>query len=729
MTETAREGSEFLLEVRAEEIPARMLPGAVQELGTSLFEELMRRRLVPREVTTAFTPRRLVLVLKGLPEKEEDRVSIEVGPPASAAYDAAGHPTAAALGFARKFGMDASALKRRQFSKEEDLHTDSVAGAKGTKPAKTKLEGERVYLERTYAGRPTADVLAELVPRLLAGLNWAKTMRWGRATGPWVRPVHGILALLDGEVVPFELFGVASGRESAGHPTLSPGRFPVASLEDYQAQLAGRGIVIDPEDRKRRLRAEMTARAAAAGGRLVEDDALLDKLAAICEIPGVLEGAFAAELAELPREVLTTSLRDHQSALTVERAGRLLPLFLTVMDRPDDPAGRVRAGNEWVVAARLADASFFWAKDRGAPLADRHEALAALTFQEKLGSYAAKTERLVRLTGELAAALGRDAAAPAGERAARLAKLDLATDMVREFTSLQGVMGGLYARADGEPEEVWQAIYDHYLPGGADDELPRGPAGRLLALADRLDTLAGFFGLGPKLWPSGSRDPFGLRRAALGVVRLALEEAPSSDLGPVLHRAFAGYGGALDGAAVAAAEQGLIPFLHDRLEFLLGREGLAHDEIAAALGADGPRLAFGALAARARAVHALREEPGFLAVALAAKRIANILKGQTPVEVAPESLREPAERALYDAGARFGDEVAAALAGGDPERGLRAVMPLAAPLDRFFVEVLVMDPDEAVRRNRLALLGRLRRDLLRLADLSAVVVDKSDYRG
>ena len=730
MTDKPTHAGEFLLEVRAEEIPARMLSGAVQELGTGLFEELMRRGLVPTEVSSAFTPRRLVLVLKGLPEKEKDKTLTEVGPPASAAYDAAGNPTPAAIGFAKKFGMEASSLKRKLFSGDDEA--SSASGSQSTKGGKGggkgKVEGERVYLERTYAGRPTAEVLSEIVPKLLAGLNWAKTMRWGSGTGPWVRPVHGIVALLDGEVVPFELFGVRSGRESAGHPTLSPAAFPVFGLDDYHAKLAERGIVVEPGERKRLLHQRMAERAASAGGALVDDQPLLDKLAAICEIPGVMEGAFAADLTELPREVLTSSLRDHQSALTVEKEGRLLPLFLTVMDRPDDPAGRVRAGNEWVVAARLADARFFWGKDRAQPLAARAPSLAALGFQEKLGSYAEKSERLQALTAELAPRLGAGGAGEPARRAAALAKLDLTTDMVREFTSLQGVIGGIYAREDGEPEAVWQAVYDQYLPAGADDPLPRGEVGRILALADRVDTLAGFFGLGRKFWPSGSRDPFGLRRAALGVVRLVLEGESDLDLEPVFARARELYGVALPAAGGAEAAAALTDFLPDRVEFLLGRQGLAYDEIAAARGSAPRSLDFRALAARAGAVHGARSGAEFLAVALAAKRIANILKGSEPGEVEPASLAHDAERALHRSASAFRAEVDSALAGGDYGRGLAAVGGLAAPLERFFVEVLVMDPDEGVRRNRLALLAGLRRDIGRLADLSAVVVDKSEYR-
>ncbi|MCB1007962.1 MAG: glycine--tRNA ligase subunit beta [Acidobacteria bacterium] len=730
--------SEFLLEVRLEEVPARMLRGAAQEIATRVFEELMRCGVAPGVVDSGFTPRRLWLTLRELPAKERDREVVEVGPPASAAFGADGTPTPAAHGFAKKLGVEVTELRRRTFSKGETSFVDEVDGRKIARTVEARFDGERVWVAKQHAGRSAAEILAELVPRVLAGVNWAKTMRWGSGTGPWVRPVHGIVALLDGEVVPFELFGVAAGRTTCGHPTLSASLFEVSGADDYLGQLVMRGILPSPDDRKEALRDEMAARAEAAGGRLVEDEPLLDKLAAICEIPGVMEGSFAEELTELPREVLTASLRDHQSALTVEREGGLAPIFLTVMDRPDDPAGRVRAGNEWVVAARLADARFFWEKDRSAPLAEKGAALDSLAFQERLGSYAEKAERLAALACAIAEASGRGAHKGAAERAARLAKIDLATEMVREFTSLQGVMGGLYARADGEPEAVWQAVYDQYLPAGADDELPRGDAGRAVALADRLDTLAGFFGLGPKLWPSGSKDPFGLRRAALGVVRLCLE-GDDLDLVPLLERAAAAYPEsvrphwseafrATEGADGRRVDGPLVDFLLDRLDYLLGREGLQHDEIAAALGARGAGLRFGAIAARARAVRAVREEKEFLAVALSARRIANILKEEPAGEVVSKAFTEEAERTLDVAAGAFRRAVAAALATSDFEAGLRAVQALAAPLDRFFVDVLVMDPDPEVRRNRLALLAGIRREISRLADLSALIVEKAEYR-
>ncbi len=716
-----------------------MLQPAIDELQSATLAELVRRGLTPDAIDTGFTCRRLWLVVRGLPGKEPDREVVEIGPPAAVAFGPDGQLTAAGQGFAKKVGVSPESLRRRVFSKSETHFTDIVMGQKTSRPVQVKADGERIFAVRSHQGSETAAVLAELIPQYLERLNWAKSMRWSSGAGPWVRPIHGIVAVLSGEVVPFELFGVASGRTTCGHPILSPEPFPVSGAEDYFALLAERGIVPSSSARMEALRQGMAARAAAAGGVLVDDLPLLAKLAAICEVPGVMEGSFAAELAELPREVLTASLRDHQSALTAERDGKLLPLFLTVMDRPDDPAGRVRAGNEWVVAARLADARFFWQKDRSRPLAERADALAALTFQERLGSYADKSVRLAALAAEIARAMGLDRELDAAVRAAELAKVDLATEMVREFTSLQGVIGGLYARADGEPDAVWQAVYDQYLPSGAEDALPRGEAGRIVALADRIDTLAGFFGLGPKLWPSGSKDPFGLRRAALGIVRICLEPGFDLDIASLLQRAAEGYpAGALahwnEALRVAAqSEDGpvggpLIDFLLDRLDFLLAREGLAHDEIAAALGARGAGLHFGAIAARARAIRAVRGEKEFLAVTLAAKRIANILKAEPSGGVDPEALIEPAERALHAATTTFRQEVERALAAGAFEAGLRAVQSLAAPLDRFFDDVLVMDPDPRLRDNRLSLLGGIRVLISRLADLSALVVEKTEYR-
>jgi glycyl-tRNA synthetase beta chain len=693
---------EYLLEVRSEEIPARMLEPGVRELATRVFEELMARNLAPKEVETGYAPRRLVLVLTGLPEREPDREEQVMGPPVRAAYTADGAPTPALLGFAKRCGVEPDQLAR--------VKTD---------------KGEYLAATRKTEGKPAAGVLTEIVPRILAGISWAKMMRWGSGEGPWVRPVHGVVSLLDGDVVPFDFFGIAAGDTTEGHPNLSPAPFRVAGAEAYRRELGERAIEVRPAERRKILADTMRRRAEALGGKLVDDPALLDKLAAICEIPGVMEGRFDEAFLELPAEVLSTSLRDHQSALTVEAPdGGLLPCFLTVMDRPDDPKGRARSGNEWVVAARLADARFFYGEDRKAGLAHRAGQLERLAFHERLGSYAVKSERLAALATTICDELGWTEEKEPAVAAARLLKVDLATEMVKEFTSLQGIMGGIYAREEGQPEEVWQAVYDQYLPASTEDRIPRGRVGWVAGLADRVDTLVGIFGLG--LIPTGSKDPFGLRRAAQGIVRIALEGNLALDLEKVAEKAAGLYGDRIKRSGAQILDD-LRPFLHDRIRYVLGLRGYAYDEIEAALAVGVTSLPD--LAARVDALHRMREEPGFLTVVLAAKRIANIVKDAAENALDASLLAEPAEKDLHTAFEGLRNEVEEAAAARDYDRCLRRILDLAPVLDRFFVEVLVMAEDPKVRQNRIALLQAIGRTVSRTARLTEVVVDKAEARG
>lgn len=699
---------EYLLEVRSEEIPARMLEPGVRELATRVFEELMSRGLGPSEVETGFTPRRLLLVLTGVPEREADREEQVMGPPVRAAYTADGAPTPALLGFAKRCGVAPEELSR--------VTTD---------------KGEYLGTVKKIEGRATSEVLAEIVPRVLAGISWAKTMRWGSGEGPWVRPIHGIVSLFDGQVVPFTLHGIQAGSETAGHPILSPQPFSVDGTETYRRELASRKIEVRPAERRRILLDTMESRARDAGGRLMDDPALLDKLVAICEIPGVMEGRFDDAFLELPAEVLSTSLRDHQSAFTVESgangSGKLLPYFLTVMDRADDPKGRARSGNEWVVAARLADARFFYGEDRKVGLAERAGQLQRLTFQEKLGSYADKSERIATLAGLICDRLGWTAEKKSSITAARLLKADLVTEMVKEFTSLQGIMGGIYSREEGQPEEIWQAIYDQYMPASTEDRIPRGRVGQVAGLADRIDTLVGIFGLG--LIPTGSKDPFGLRRAAQGVVRIALEGGLDLDLEAVASEAAGLYGDRVKRRPEQILDD-LRPFLHDRIRFVLERAGYAYDEIEAALAmgtADLPDLRD-----RVDALHRVRESADFLSVVLASKRIANITKDASKdlSEQSPDEtlFTEPGEKELWSAFQGLRSEVVEAAAAQDYERCLRRIADLAPVLDKFFVEVLVMAEDLQVRQNRIALLQAIGRTVNRTARITEVVVDKAEAR-
>lgn len=713
----AERRGEYLLEVRAEEIPARMLEPAAKRLATRVFEDLMGRGLGPREVETGYTPRRLVLVLRGLPEGEKDRVEDVVGPPARVAWDDEGRPTKALEGFARRLGLEASEVER--------IETD---------------KGEYAGARQTVRGRSTAEALAEIVPAVLDDIPWPKTMRWGTGRGPWVRPVHGVVSILDGEVVPFELHGVAAGTRTAGHPVLSPEPIEVADAASYREALAERGIEVDPRERSRRLAEEMAVRARSAGGVVVEDPELLAKLTAMVEIPGVMDGTFAERYLDLPREVLIASLRDHQSAFTVEKhvdevEGSLLPLFLTVMDRPDDPKGRVRAGNEWVVEARLADAEFFYREDRKRRLEERVPELDHLGFHVKLGSYAAKSQRLVALVRWLCERHDWQDEVEHAARAALLLKADLVTEMVKEFTSLQGVVGGIYAREDGEPEAVHRAIYEQYLPAGADDPVPRGRVGSAVALADRMDTLAGMFGLG--LLPRGSRDPFGLRRAAQGAIRICLENRLPVDLIDVAGRAVDGYGDLVTRPREEILED-LRLFLEDRVRHVLGSKGYAYDEIEAGLAGGRGIHDLPELESRVQALHEARDEPGFLSVVLAAKRIANILRAAEGEEVPEEpdfgrydesvATIDPAQAALFRQTRELEGFLAEAAAEGDYERALRRTARLAEVLETFFEDVMVMAEDPALRRERLALLRWTGGVLSRIAGLTEMVVDREEHR-
>jgi glycyl-tRNA synthetase beta chain len=691
---------ELLLEVRCEEIPARMLAPAITELEAGVRDALTAVGLAPSSTAASFTPRRLWLEFKGLPRREADRRTQEVGPPVSVSFDQAGEPTPAAIGFAKRCGVGPQALRRVALDK-----------------------GEYVAVDLEVEGRATSDVLAEILPAKIAALNWPKTMRWGSGEGPWVRPVHGLVALFEGEVVPFTLFGIESGDTTCGHPVLSPRPFVVRSATDYRAKLKRRRIEVDFDARRNRIAAGLNELATALGGEVTQDSELLDKLTAICEIPGVVSGVFDEEFLKLPHEVLVTSLRDHQSAFGVRDGDALLAAFLTVMDRPSDPAGRVSAGNEWVVAARLADARFFLQEDRKRSLGEHAKDLDNLTFHVKLGSYGEKSERVRQLVQSLCDELGWAKQRQAAETATALLKADLTTEMVKEFTSLQGVVGGVYARADGAKEEVWQAIYDQYLPVAATDGIPRGRVGIVCGIADRIDTLVGIFGLGLK--PTGSRDPFGLRRAAQGLVRIVLESGLPIDLDLVAAQAALLYGERLERHRDEVLSD-LRPFLEDRVRHLLGLEGYAYDEIEAGLA-----VGFGNLPdlkARVRALHDMRNDRGFLAVVLAAKRIANILKDTKEQEFREDLLKEDAENALFAASRDLRAEVEAAEANRAYDLCLRSIAEFADVLERFFTEVLVMDENRELRQNRIALLQSIQRTLSRTARLTEMVVDRAVLR-
>jgi glycyl-tRNA synthetase beta chain len=690
---------EFLLEVRCEEIPANALDPARKQLAEGFHRALVEAGYEGFEARAFSTVRRLIVSVTGLDEQQRDREEEAVGPSVKVAYTTDGSPTQAAVGFARSLGVAVEELR-------------VLKGPKGEVIAGTRL----------LRGRPTPEVLADVAPAVVGTLHFPKTMRWGAGAHSFVRPVHGVVALWGvgslSAVVPVELFGVAAGSTTVGHRVIAPAPIELVGCEgfvEYGSRLGAAGVIVDPAERHARLTKAATRLAAEVGCEVRHDAELEAEHVELVEYPGVVRGEIAERFLELPEEVLITTLRHHQKCLVLVRAGRVAPHFLAVADRTDDPEGLVRRGNEWVAGARLTDAAFFFTQDRREPLAARSARLDRIAFHSRLGTYADKTRGVAALAAALAgeAAAAIDAAKLA--RAASLLKADLGTAMVGEFPELQGVIGGIYARLDGEPAEVWQAIADQYTPAGLDGALPRGPLGAVLGVADRLDTLAGFFQVGET--PSGSKDPFALRRAALAVVRVCAEAPLRIDLQAALARA-------LEGRTPQAAKKGkgdgpgaLRDFLLERERFYLtSAAGVAPEAADAALAAR-----WGVVpddVARARAVEAIRREAVFGQLAIAFKRVRNMVAKGGAGTADEKRMTEPAERLLLEALAGVEREAGKALGGGDHAAALRALAKLADPLERFFTDVLVLCDDEALRAARLALLARVERLFLQVADLS-----------
>jgi glycyl-tRNA synthetase beta chain len=690
---------DFVFEIRTEEIPAPALTPARLELARRLGDVLGEESLAPASVESYATPRRLAVVLRGLPERQADRFAEVLGPPESSAFKPDGTPSKAAEGFAKAQKVEVTEL----------VVVDSP-------------RGRTVAARKTIAGRDAAEVLAEVVPRVVNELTFPKTMRWGAGERAltFVRPVRGVLAVLDGRVVPFALFGVAAGDRTVGHRILSDGDFAVTGPDDYLEKLRGRFVEPDPETRRLRILEDARAKASAVGGSIEAHADLANTLADLVEWPGLVRGAYAPEFLELPEEVTVTAMRVHQKFLPVRGPSGLLPHFIAVMDNSEDRKGFIAKGSEWVLNARLADARFFFEDDVRHGLESRLPQLEKLTFQERLGSYRAKTERLRELSEAIAVRVGRADLVEAVRTAALLSKTDLTTQLVKEFTDLQGVMGGIYARRERHNDSVWKAIYDQYKPASASDDPPRKAAGAILSLADRFDSLAGLFRLG--LVPTGSKDPYGLRRAALGVVSIAIGRNWRIDWRPVVRQAYGLYPADVKGSGEEETLAQLEGFFAERLRSLLERRGHSYDEISAVLNVG--IWDFADAADRARALSEARRHMDFRSLILAFKRIRNILGAETPGEPNPALYREDAERALA---ADF-LQARSAIEGFMTERHYREAMEtiasIAPSLDRFFVEVLVNSPEEDLKRNRLALLASIRQEFTRLADFSEIVVEK-----
>jgi glycyl-tRNA synthetase beta chain len=703
------------LEIGTEEIPAGYLPPAAAQLQDILTQGLLERRLSFGRVQTLAAPRRLLAIVHDLADRQEDLSREVLGPQAKVAFGPDGSLTKAGEGFARSQNVSVESLRR-------------VETPKGQYVATTIHE----------RGRPSADVLAEWLPRVIPSLTFPKTMKWVGEALRFARPIRWLLVLLDDRLLPVQVGPLSAGRTTRGHRLFASGPIDVPHGRDILSVLERAGVIADPARRSQIIRTEIEKAARAAGGRIVEDARLIEEVTYLVEYPTAVLGSFDPEFLSLPREVLTTAMKSHQRYFAVENGGgRLMPHFVAVANgRWDDPR-LVAAGNERVLRARLADARFYWDVDLKAGLDRKVDELKTVVWLEGAGTLYDRTiriEGLVKWLGtRVRASNGGQVASPemldAAGRAAHLSKADLATEMIKdgkEFTSLQGLVGGEYARALGEPEEVVLGIQEHYAPRGAGDPLPPTVPGLLLSLADRFDALAGCFAMG--IIPSGSQDPYALRRAANGVMRILLEKGWHLCLSEAATQAVR----QLPPSALERSKESpdgvvrlLKDFFGDRIEYFLRESGLPYDVVGATLGAG--ELDPVDARARAEALAAIRGEADLTNLVIGFKRAANILKG-TGEEL--PSLSEaglaqalPVEKGLYAAAMSARRDIEEAMKTVDYPKAVTAFLKLKSPIDAFFNGVMVMSQDETERKRRLAILREVKALFDRLYDLTKIVVE------
>jgi glycyl-tRNA synthetase beta chain len=689
------ETHQFLIEIGTEELPPKALRGLSEAFLEGIRVGLSDRHLAFAEAIAFATPRRLAVRVDALAARQPDRDLERRGPPVAVAQDKDGAPTRAGLKFAESCGVPFDALDR--------LDTD---------------KGAYVAFRGREPGRPAADVLPEVIEEALSTLPIPRRMRWGDTDFEFVRPVHWIVALMDTDVLPIELFGIQADRLTRGHRFLAPGPFSIPDASVYSELLEKSGCVsADFAARRNRVLAETMRTAAGAGGKPVYDDDLVDEVTALVEWPVPVAGAFNERFLDLPREVLVSTLQAHQRYFPIEdEDGRLLRRFVATANIESQDPDKVREGIERVVLPRLSDAGFFWDTDRRRTLASRRKDLENVIFQRKLGSMADRSRRVEQLAAQIAERLGHDSRSVA--RAAALAKCDLLTDMVGEFPDLQGVMGRYYALHDGEPGEVAVAIEEQYLPRFAGDRIPSTACGRILSLADKLDTLTGIFAIGAR--PSGTKDPFGLRRAALGALRILIEGNLELQLPELLAAAASQQPGTHDSDAVAS----------DVLGYTMERLKAYYTEGVGELTA--PVEAFEAVYARRpasvldfhrrlQAVLAFGKLPAAESLSAANKRVANILRQAERVDLPapdPGQMVEPEEKSLFEALLVLREQVEPLLETRDYGAALERLASLRDPVDAFFDRVMVMDENPILRENRLALLSQMRQLFLHTADLS-----------
>jgi glycyl-tRNA synthetase beta chain len=715
---------DFLLEIGCEEIPARMIDAASLELRQRVHKLLDRERLLPTgSIDYLDTPRRLAVVAPNISGAQPDVTEQVPGPSVNVAFKD-GQPTAAAHAFAKKAGVEISQLERISTPK-----------------------GEYLSAKITKKGRAAAEILAEFLPKEIASIYWPKNMYWRKPSERFVRPVRWLVAMLDGEIIPLEFDGVRAGNQSRGHRILADGPVPIPRAGAAYVEALHRAKVLSREEREKQIRKTLDAATRTIpGARWRDDNPLLDTVINLTEWPSAILGSFDPEFLELPEEVLVTVMRDHQKYFAVgDSNGKLLPHFLAVLNTDGDPGGVIRHGHERVLRARFNDARFFWQTDQKHPLRERTLWLKNVTFQKDLGSYHDKALRVQRVASWMCEIIRQNGMAVRPgvvHKAACLAKADLTTELVKEFTELQGIVGGLYARVQQlDPDlpeatrlAIADAIYDHYKPESMEDSVPRTTEGAVLSIADKADSIAGMFALG--LQPTGSKDPFALRRQANGIIKTVAEHKLPISLTQLFKDAREAYRGAVAEKKFSAAldyDSTVKLFLRERLEFYL-RDALdfKYDVVNAVLAAGADDVVDAV--ARAQAVTKVRPSPDFESISAAFKRMKNILRqaSEAGKQVAGtlnlQVLQEPAEKELASQVPQTAKAVAQLSSQRNYEQALVEVSRLRPAIDTFFDKVMVMVEDEHVRANRLALLQTLLKEFSTIADFSEIVTEGKESK-
>jgi len=682
---------ELFLEIGTEEIPAGFIPRAMAEMEAMITRELTNTRLAFGSIKTLATPRRLALMVKGIPAIQPDAEITATGPSKKAAYDADGNLTKAAEGFARGQGVDVSAIRI--------VTTD---------------KGDYISVTRTETGRPTHELLSEILPKLINDIPFKKSMRWGDQDVRFARPIHWIVALFDGIVVPFEFGNITSGAVSRGHRFMANTTFPVRDYAHYLEECERHFVIPDPERRKEIIRRETHRVAIAAGGHLLPDEELLEQVSFLVEYPSAVHGTFSEEFLKVPKEVLITSMRSHQRYFSiVDGAGNLLPGFITVNNTLTDDPSVVVKGNQRVLRARLSDARFFFEEDQKVTLDERVEALKKVVYQQKQGTSFEKMERFRALAEGLAAQLNPTVTTQTA-RAAWLCKADLVSGMVGEFPEVQGIMGREYALLEGEAADVANAIAEHYLPTQAGGELPASDIGAFVSIADKMDTICGCFGVG--LIPTGAADPYALRRATIGIISIILDKGYRLSLSGLINQALELLSAKLTRPKEQVAAE-IVEFFRARYINLLGND-YPSDAVEAAVSAGFDELVD--VKARIAALAEFKNHADFEPLTVAFKRVGNIIKDGTDAPVDPALFEDPAEGALYEAFSSVKALVETRVAAGSWLDALTEIATLRGPVDAFFDRVMVMAEDQRVRTNRLALLTVIARMFGRIADFSRI---------